>query len=216
MPMLEVAEQTGGRAFLNNNDLSGAVRNAIDDAAVTYTLGFYADADALDGNFHELKVRVRDRSLNVRYPRGYYAGDNASVAGFSGGNSVDKMVSSPLESSEVHLLARVQRVHPPSSFSVSATVDLKNIDLTPEGDVLTGEVELYLIQQDSGGRVLDKFRDKMTLRLTRSQYAAYLKSGLFFRKIVAEKANVATLRVVAGDPRTRRMGSLIIPASAIR
>lgn len=56
--MRTLAEETGGRAFVNTNDLTGAIRQAVDDGAVTYTLGFYPDPDSLDGTFHKLKVRV--------------------------------------------------------------------------------------------------------------------------------------------------------------
>ncbi len=38
--MLELAARTGGRAFTNTNDIAGAVRTAVDDSAITYTLGF--------------------------------------------------------------------------------------------------------------------------------------------------------------------------------
>jgi hypothetical protein len=44
-----LAERTGGKAFYGTNDLSDAIRRAIDDSRVTYTLGFYpADADTLN------------------------------------------------------------------------------------------------------------------------------------------------------------------------
>jgi hypothetical protein len=208
--MREVADETGGRAYLNNNDLSGAIRKAIDDAAVTYTLGFYVDAKSLDGKFHEIKVRVKNPGMEVHYPRGYYA-----LAEKTAENNVDRIVLSPLEAEEVHLLARVERVAAPASLSVSGSIDLKNIEMRTVGTMLAGSVELYLVQQDPAGEVLDKSREKMVLRLTQEEYASYLKTGLFFRKVIPAKHNVATLRVVAGDPRTAKMGSLIIPVAQV-
>ncbi len=71
--MQTLAEATGGRAYVNGNDLTGAIRAAINDGEVTYTLGFYLDAASLDGKFHELKVRVKRASLDVRTQRGYFA-----------------------------------------------------------------------------------------------------------------------------------------------
>jgi VWFA-related protein len=71
--MQVLAEQTGGRASANSNDLETAIKSAIDDGAVTYTLGFYLDADSLDGKFHELKVHVKQHGLEVRTQRGYFA-----------------------------------------------------------------------------------------------------------------------------------------------
>lgn len=35
--MNDMADDTGGRAFVNTNDLTGAVRQAIEDSAITYT-----------------------------------------------------------------------------------------------------------------------------------------------------------------------------------
>ncbi|MGC1484261.1 MAG: VWA domain-containing protein, partial [Candidatus Acidiferrum sp.] len=71
--MRTLADETGGRAFVNTNDLTGAIRDAIEDSAVTYTLGFYIDSGSLDGKFHELKVQVHRSGLNLRYPKGYFA-----------------------------------------------------------------------------------------------------------------------------------------------
>src|SRR6202023_1796025 len=39
--MQMLADRTGGKAFINTNDLRGAIRKAIEDAEVTYTIGFY-------------------------------------------------------------------------------------------------------------------------------------------------------------------------------
>ena len=56
--MRELADPTGGRAAYNTNDLARAVRRAIDDARVTYTLGYYSTDEAQDGKFREIKVKV--------------------------------------------------------------------------------------------------------------------------------------------------------------
>ncbi len=58
--MQTLAEVTGGRVFVDRNDLTGAVREAIDDGAVTYTLGFYVDASfAGTINFTSSSVHVK-------------------------------------------------------------------------------------------------------------------------------------------------------------
>ena len=45
--MQEMADETGGRVFVNTNDLTGAIRKVVEDPAVTYTLGFYLEPKAL-------------------------------------------------------------------------------------------------------------------------------------------------------------------------
>jgi len=40
-PMRVIAEQTGGIAYYQRNDIDVAIREAMDDGRVSYTLGFY-------------------------------------------------------------------------------------------------------------------------------------------------------------------------------
>src|SRR6185295_5572873 len=53
--MRALATRTGGRAAYNTNDLTGAIRQAIDDARVTYVLGYYSTDEVQDGRFREIK-----------------------------------------------------------------------------------------------------------------------------------------------------------------
>ena len=101
--MEKMAEDTGGRAFVNTNDLTGAIRKAVDDSAVNYTLGFYLDPTSVDGKFHELKVQVRRSELNVRYPRGYFALKDTPATQDERRNSLQMAIRSPLDSSAIPL-----------------------------------------------------------------------------------------------------------------
>jgi len=47
--MQKLADETGGRAFVNTNDLTGTIRHAVEDFTATYTLGFYIDSDSSTG-----------------------------------------------------------------------------------------------------------------------------------------------------------------------
>jgi VWFA-related protein len=49
-----LAERTGGKAFYGTNDISGAIRQAMNESRVTYTLGYYPAGVIWDGSFHEL------------------------------------------------------------------------------------------------------------------------------------------------------------------
>jgi len=71
--MRELASRTGGRAYYNTNDLKDAIRDAIGDSPVTYTIGYYLASENFDGKFHKLEVKVTDRAgLNLRYRKGYF------------------------------------------------------------------------------------------------------------------------------------------------
>jgi VWFA-related protein len=211
----DLAELTGGRAFYNNNDLSGAIHEAVKDASVTYTLGFYPEEASLDGQFHELKVQAKRPNLDVRYPRGYFAFKEAPLSEKKTG--FIRAVESPLEASAIGLEARVERAKPPAptSFLISCSIDIAHLALEEVGDLRKGVVEIYTAQQDQSGALLQKTRQKLILSLTRDQYLAYLKSGVPFSRQLAPMAGFNTLRLIVGDPRTGATGTLIIPASQI-
>jgi hypothetical protein len=175
--MQELAEETGGRAFVNTNDVTGAVRSAIDDGAVTYTLGFYVDSSALDDKFHDLKVRVKRSGVSARTQRGFFA--LKDVADNNPASAVALSVMSPLESPAIHISATLGRGS--EGLDISGSIDLHDLHFEQAGDVRKGAVEIYLIQQDVAGAMLDRQRLDMQVNLERPQYEAYLNTGLVFR-----------------------------------
>ena len=68
-----VAENTDGRAIINRNDLAVGMRQIIRDASGYYLLGYTSSQAPTDGKFHEIKVRVTRRNVDVRARKGYWA-----------------------------------------------------------------------------------------------------------------------------------------------
>jgi hypothetical protein len=205
--MQELAQATGGRAAIHSNDLEAAVRAAVADAAVTYTLGFYVDSASLDGAFHELKVRLKHGGggMEVRAPHGYFA----MVSGVSG--TRDRMreaLFTPLESSAIQLLAKVDRKD--GELIVTGVIDLHNLGLENRDNMWRGAADIEMVQQDGAGGVLDIWNQRMNLELNQRQYENYLKSGVFFRKAVTPKPGLETLCLLVAEPRGGKIGSLII------
>jgi VWFA-related protein len=211
--MQELADETGGRAFYNSNDLSNAIRKAVDDSDVSYTIGFYLDKGTLDGKFHDLKIRVDRPGVEVRYPSGYFAvKDEATAAQRQ--NRIHSALASPLESSAIRILARIDPTD--RALEVSGSIDLRDLQLAEAGALRTGSVQIFFVQQDSLGNVLDQSRSRLSLSLNAEQYAAYIRSGVFFRQEVEPKVGAATLRILVGDPVSATVGSLIIPVSKVK
>ena len=52
--MNSVAEQTGGKAFYNTNDLNKAIRDSMEDGSTYYTLGYYPENKNWDGRFRRI------------------------------------------------------------------------------------------------------------------------------------------------------------------
>ncbi|HLW98980.1 MAG TPA: VWA domain-containing protein [Candidatus Acidoferrales bacterium] len=216
--MKKMAEETGGIAFVNSNDLTGAIRKAIEDSAVTYTLGFYVDEASFDGKFHEIRVQVKQPGLNVRYPKGYYALADTPASKDERRTNFLAAIVSPIDSSSIPVEVKVDRVNQPSpnSLTLSGTIDIHDIHLAQSGEMRTGVVDVIILQQDETGKVLSESTDQLNLRFTEEQYSGMLKSGVRFRKTAQPKAGATTLRVLVQDPSTAAIGSLVIPLSQVK
>ena len=67
-----LASNTDGRAIINRNDLAMGMKQIIRDSSGYYLLG-YTSGQAADGKFHEIRVRVTRRGVDVRARKGYWA-----------------------------------------------------------------------------------------------------------------------------------------------
>jgi VWFA-related protein len=215
--MQKVAEDTGGHAFVNTNDLTGAIRKAVEDSAVTYTLGFYINSDALDGKFHEIKVEVRPKGLSVRYPKGYFAFPDTAPTQSADQQMVETAVQSPIESSMIPLQATFERVNQPrpNSLNLVCRIDIHNIQFARSAGLRKGAIAVYVIGQNAAGKVLHNWEKTYNLQFTDAQYASLLQSGIPFRQSLQLRPEVTTLRIVVEDTAATRTGSLIIPLSQI-
>lgn len=215
--MRNMADDTGGRAFVNTNDLTGAIRQAVEDSAVTYTLGFYIDRDSIDGKFHELKVEVKRKGVTLRYPKGYFAFEDAPATKDESRSNLLAAVRSPIESSAIPVQVRVERVEKPlpHCLSIFGSIDIHNLRLAENGGVRTGTVDVTTVEQDQTGKVLAQSASAIHLRFAEKPYAACLKSGFPFHQYVQPKPGTVTVRILVQDSSSAQVGSLIIPLSQV-
>ena len=69
-----LADETGGFAHVNTNDIAGTFRRVVDESSSYYVLGYYPANDKRDGRFRKIEVRVANRpGLTVTARRGYVA-----------------------------------------------------------------------------------------------------------------------------------------------
>jgi VWFA-related protein len=73
--MLQMAQQTGGKAFINTNGLSQAVASAIDAGSNYYTIAYSPTNTKWNGSFRKIQVNLQQQGYTLSYRRGYYADD---------------------------------------------------------------------------------------------------------------------------------------------
>src|SRR6266852_9176528 len=73
------ARQTGGKAYVNQNDIKNGIALAVSDEKASYALGYYPENKKWDGKFRTIKVKVDQGDREIRYRKGYFALDLTQV-----------------------------------------------------------------------------------------------------------------------------------------
>ena len=68
-----LAEETDGRAIVNQNEVGPGLRQMVRDSSTYYLIGYNSTQAPSDGKFHEIKVRVKRDGIRVRARKGYWA-----------------------------------------------------------------------------------------------------------------------------------------------
>ena len=66
-----LSKNTGGLCFVNSNDLEAGLRQAFRDSGRYYLLGYVPTTKRKKGKFHQIKIKVRRRGVEVRFRDGY-------------------------------------------------------------------------------------------------------------------------------------------------
>ena len=212
--MEELASRTGGRAFTNSNDIAGAIRTAVEDSSVTYTLGFYPQNDKFDNSFHNLKVKLVDfPHLDLRYRKGYV--DQSTPPQDEGlrRQALRDAVLSPMDANGIGLRANVHQTS--AGFDVTLRVDPKTIQLDPQGDRWAGKLDLLFVEKDAHGAQTYGVDDTLSLELKQQNYDRVEKEGLMYHRVLPGTGQAKEIRVVVRDTSTGAVGSITASLNAI-
>jgi hypothetical protein len=222
--MDELAHRTGGHAYYNTNDLTRAIREATDDSAYTYTLGFYPEDEKHNRDFHKIKVEVDQPHINLSYRSGYL--DLAEIPSDDRTRSIQihDALWSPLDATELSLAVNV--VKPvnsgsvftgaatpvaPDSVVVAVTLQPRGVQLKPLGDRYTGRVDVLMVQFDSTGKPLDSPMETVALNMKDPTYRKFLTDGLSVKETLKIMPQTKTIRVIVRDFGSGMIGSVSVP-----
>ena len=237
--MTQLADATGGRAFVNTNDFKGAIAGAIDDGGSYYTIG-YVPAVKMDGAFHKIKVKVNGGSYQLAYRRGYFADRQKPPDSPNGALIAVATQRGAPPATQVIFDARVLPLDDPA-FQAQAgaasglangpgglmTTSLKGptkryvVDLrlgvptlaytTGVDGVRMATVELILVGYDADGARLNYVDRGLGLKLSAEHYAQLLATGFPLRAVIDLPAGQVFLRIAVRDVTAAKIGSMEVP-----
>ncbi len=213
-----LAEQTGGFAIRNNNDISGGIRKVLDDQKSYYLIGYQPDAETFDPNknrFNQLKVKLNKTGLKVRYRSGFFGikdEDSKPEIARASDEQVMRALTSPFVSSDVSLrLTSIFGNDAKEGSFVRSLVHISAKDLTftdkPDGSHET-VVNVVAVTFGDSGVVVDSKSQTYTIGLKGKTYEAALNYGLVYSLAVPiKKAGAYQLRVAVRDDKSQKIGS---------
>jgi VWFA-related protein len=215
--MTELAERTGGRAAFNTNDLGRAIRRAVDDGRVSYTLGYYSTDERQDGKFRDIKVMVDRPNADVRARKGYFALRPADTSAATRDREIREAVWSPLEATELPFDARVDLLSdPPDTVNVFIQLKAGVVALSKDADRWKDTLEAIFVQRDAHDKVLSSAElETLPLSLTEDRFRQASQQGLIFQHRVKREPSAAVLRIIVRDEASGAVGSITVPFSAL-
>jgi VWFA-related protein len=215
--MLELADRTGGRAAYNSNDLARAIRRAVDDSRVTYTIGYYPADDTQDGKFRDVKVTVDRPHLDVRFRKGYFALRPAVQTAAARRREMRAAVWSPLDSTQLPIGARVDFLdEPPDTINEFVQLDPATLSFRKDGDRWKATIDMAYVQKDAHGAQTGEGEvDTMALALTEENYRRLMQQGFIRQHRSPRAAGAAFLRIVVRDGDSGAVGSVTVPLDKV-
>jgi VWFA-related protein len=209
-----LAERTGGKAFYGTNNISGAIRRAMDDSRVTYTLAYSPARVKWDGSFREIKVKVAVAGAEVRARSGYFAlPDMPAIPAKNDHALIAQLAASWLPATGIglHVSAKTSGGAGTRSLEVEARLDLHEIKMTENGGRRSGMVRSVFLQLDSAGHVLKADDRTFPLDFDAPTYERVLQNGMSDTREISAMPNAAAICVVVRDASSSRIGSIYLP-----
>jgi VWFA-related protein len=211
--MDSIATQTGGLAFYSRNDLDTAMRKAMHDGRVSYTLGFYQPGEEKKATVHEIGVRISRPGINLRYRTTYQTEAPRPVPGSPAADLANAM-NRPMDATAIPISASATLGRGRLDLKVSLDVSSLGLDLS--GGLWKGRIELAagFVAADGAqaGEVLSK---TVTFHLRPVTYSSLLQSGVRDHEEMKIPAKAVSLRVLVANLASGRIGTLTIPLSGL-
>ena len=165
-----MADETGGVAIFNTNDIRTRLDRVEQDFYTYYSLGYNLQTSGAD-KVHHIKVTVPDHpEYDIRYRRRFVEKSLASRV-------QDKVLTGlviPLDETPLGVIFTTGAQAPASAdrwtVPFELSFPLRNIALVPQGDDYVGRVSLFIAARDTRGKQSDVVRQEHEVRVAAADY----------------------------------------------
>jgi VWFA-related protein len=204
-----LAADTGGKAFMDTNDLSGVFSVVQKDTSAYYVLGYASSNHLRDGRYRRLKVQVNRPDVKLEYRAGYYADrDYQHMRSTDREVQLEDELAADLPETDVALYAGAAYFRQDDShyyLSVSLVIPGSQIPFVQAKDKDNATIDIIGQVMESGKLPVGRLRDTVKLAVDSSQQVRR-KNVQYNTGFVLAPGNYH-LKFVVRENSTGRMGS---------
>ncbi len=208
--MREVASETGGTAYLNQNEIRQGVALAAADNQASYMLGYYPENKKWDGKYRSIKIKVAQGDRDVRHRKGYFAIDPAAAKNANFETDVANALQIGAPATQVSFMAQ-SKLTDPGKMRVVFLVDAHTISAEDSGGNRKLNVSLYASLYDAGGKNLGTRSTKVDQAFDAATYQKILEKGMMVPIDMDALAGAKELRLAVLDNKTGFIGTVSGP-----
>ncbi len=205
------AKMTGGHAYYGNNDLSGAIKHAVEDSSSYYLLGYYLDTHNNKPGWRKLQVVVSRKDAEVGARTGFLV-TNANVnPEVTHKADVEFALNSAFESTGIAVTEQWQGTSPDGGKrKIGFALRVPATDLINEADQNRFDVE-FVARATKKGTIADTVGQTVKGTLPPNALAKIKADGIFYRSSFDLSPGQYQVRFVVRDNLSGRIGSVIVP-----
>jgi VWFA-related protein len=204
-----LAADTGGKAFMDTNDLSGVFSMVQRDTSAYYLLGYTSTNHVKDGRYRRLKVQVNRSDVKLEYRAGYYADrDYQHMRSTDREQQLEDELAAELSQTDVAVYAGAAYFRQDDShyyLSVSLVIPGSQIPFAQAKDKDNATIDIIGVVLESGKLPVGRLRDTVKLAVDSSQQVRR-KNVQYNTGFVLAPGNYH-LKFVVRENSTGRMGS---------
>jgi VWFA-related protein len=168
-----LAEDTGGRAFFQQNDFANVFDRVLADTSAYYTIGFSSTNPGMDGRFRRVRVQVKPPDVKLEYRAGYYAPRDFAHSGREDREQqlIEQMMSDlsvtdlPVYASSAYFRMKGGRYFVPIWLVVPAA----RVQFAKSGDKEKATIDIFGVMRDEMKRPVGRLRDTINLSVAAAE-----------------------------------------------
>ena len=214
--MREMARETGGRAYVNQNEIRMGVDRAFQDLTATYTLGYYPENKKYDGKYRTIKVKVKRDGVETQSRRGYYALDPTQQKDYNPNQEVASALQDSIPATQVSFSARVLGPSDNKSalgkIGLDYLVDANTLAVEDAGGGKRFNVDFFATAFSPQGKMMVDRNMRVDRTFDAATYQQILQHGLLMHMDLDPQAGARQLRLAVRDNRSGLVGTVTAPA----